>query len=53
MSAIMTVHFTTRSIDEPLRVTMSRMLFSVCRVSARMPPGTKRPALSVPICPDR
>src|SRR5215218_3003492 len=55
MSAIMTVHFTTRSIDEPVRCSTSLMFSSVCRVSASMPPGTSVPAdaSGVPIWPER
>src|SRR5215203_4856833 len=55
MSAIMTVHFTTRSIDEPVRCSTSLMFSSVCRVSTSTPPGTSVPAdaSGVPIWPER
>src|SRR5687768_16363170 len=53
MSAIITVHFTTRSSDDPVRARTSRMFSIVWRVSGPMPPGTSLNVLSVPICPER
>ena len=57
MSAIITVHLMTLSIDEPTATSVVRMFSSVCRVSASMPPGTSAFAFAsappVPICPER
>ena len=55
ISAIITVHFTTLSIDEPTASSVRLMFSIVCRVSASIPPGTTVPAAeaSVPICPER
>src|SRR6187401_703356 len=56
MSAIITEHFTTRSIDDPALVSVALIYSSVCLVSASMPPATSLGAPSTtadPICPDR
>jgi hypothetical protein len=48
----MTVHFTTRSSDDPLASSSRLMFSSACFVSPAIPPGTIRAALSVPSWPE-
>src|SRR6185295_6108570 len=52
MSASMTVHFTTWSIDDPYASRALRMFSNVCLVSDLIPPVTSLPELSVPSFPD-
>jgi hypothetical protein len=48
-----TVHFTTRSIDEPERASSRRMFSRVWRVCGWIPPTASWPVLSVPSWPAR